>query len=51
MRDVLYLIAFILILGWIIGFMGFHAGAIIHVLLVIAIICIVVRLAQGRKVL
>lgn len=40
MRSILYVIAVILIIGWAIGFLGYHAGGIIHVLLVIAIISI-----------
>jgi len=30
---------------------GFHAGGIIHILLVIAIIAILLRVISGRKVL
>jgi Family of unknown function (DUF5670) len=33
------------------GFFVFHAGGLIHVLLVIAVIAILVRIIQGRKVL
>jgi len=51
MRDVLSVIAVILIVGWLLGFFMFHAGGLIHLLLVIALICIVVRLVQGRRVL
>lgn len=40
MRSILYIVAVILIIGWAIGFLGYHAGGIIHVLLVIAIISI-----------
>lgn len=36
----MYIIAVILVIGWAIGFLGYHAGGIIHVLLVIAIISI-----------
>jgi hypothetical protein len=36
----LYLIAVILIIGWLLGFFVFSAGNLIHVLLVIAIIAI-----------
>ncbi len=46
----LYLIAVILIIGWILGFFVFSAGSIIHILLVIAIIAILLRLIQGRRV-
>ncbi len=41
MRSILYIVAVILIIGWAIGFLGYHAGGIIHILLVIAIISII----------
>lgn len=43
----LYLIAVILLIGWALGFFAFHAGQIIHILLVIAIIAILLRLIRG----
>lgn len=49
MGNLLYIIAVILIIGWVIGFIGFHAGGIIHILLVIAVIAILLRIIQGRK--
>ena len=49
MGNLLYTIAVILIIAWAIGFLGFHAGNIIHILLVIAVIAILVRIIQGRK--
>jgi hypothetical protein len=51
MGNLLYGIAVVLLILWAIGFLGFHAGGIIHILLVIAIIAIVVKLIQGRRVL
>ena len=51
MGNLLYIIAVILIIGWAVGFFAFHAGGIIHVLLVIAIIAILLRVIQGRKIL
>jgi len=51
MSNLLYIIAVILIIGWAIGFIGFGAGGIIHILLVIAIIAILIRVIQGRRVL
>jgi hypothetical protein len=45
----LYLIAVILIIGWLLGFFIFSLGGLIHVLLVIAIIAILLRIIQGRK--
>jgi hypothetical protein len=41
MGNLLYIIAVILIIAWAIGFIGYSAGGIIHVLLVIAVIAII----------
>jgi len=51
MRDILYVVAVILIIAWALGFFAFHVGGLIHILLVIAIIAIIVRVIQGRRVL
>jgi hypothetical protein len=50
MGNILYLIAVILIIAWAIGFLGYHAGGLIHILLVIAVIAIVLRLIRGSGV-
>lgn len=50
MGNLLYVIAVILIIGWAVGFIGYSAGGLIHILLVIAVIAIILRLIQGRKV-
>ena len=47
----LYLIALILIIGWLLGFFVFSAGGLIHILLVIAIIAIILRLIRGDRAL
>lgn len=49
MGNLLYIVAVILIIGWLVGFFAFHAGGIIHVLLVIAIIVVLLRVIQGKK--
>ncbi len=49
MGNLLYYIAVILIIGWLVGFVGYSLGGLIHVLLVIAIISIVLRLIQGGR--
>jgi hypothetical protein len=46
----LYIIAIILIIGWLLGFFVFSAGGVIHILLVIAIIAILLRLIRGDRV-
>lgn len=50
MGNLLYIVAVILIIGWAVGFLGFQAGGLIHILLVIAIIAVILRLIQGRRV-
>jgi len=50
MRNLLYVVAVILIIAWAIGFIGYSAGGLIHVLLVIAIIAILYNVIQGRRV-
>jgi hypothetical protein len=50
MSNLLYLIAVILIIAWAIGFIGYHVGGIIHILLVIALIAILLRVIRGEKV-
>ena len=43
-------LAIVLLILWALGFVAFHVGgALIHLLLVIALIVIVVRLLQGRR--
>ncbi|MEL7587596.1 MAG: lmo0937 family membrane protein [Prolixibacteraceae bacterium] len=48
MRTILYLIAVILIIGWLLGFFLFSLGHLIHILLVFAVISILVSLIRGR---
>lgn len=50
MNNLLYLLAVILIIGWAIGFFGYHAGGLIHILLVIAVVAVLLRIISGRKV-
>jgi Family of unknown function (DUF5670) len=50
MSNLLYTIAVILVIFWTIGFFAYSAGSIIHVLLVIAVIAILLRLIQGKKI-
>ena len=46
----LYTIAMILIIMWLLGLVsGYTLGSFIHILLVVAIIMILVRIIQGRN--
>lgn len=51
MGNLLFTIAIILIIVWAIGFVVLNAGGLIHILLVIALIAIIVRVIQEKKVL
>jgi hypothetical protein len=50
--HMLYTIAVILLVAWLLGFLGIYTiGAFVHVLLVIAIVLFLVGLLSGRRVL
>jgi predicted ferric reductase len=49
MRSLLYIVAVLLVIGWAIGFIGYGAGGLIHILLVIAIIAILLNIIGGRN--
>jgi hypothetical protein len=50
MGSLLYLVAVILVIAWAVGFVGYGAGGLIHLLLVIAIIAILFRIISGRRI-
>lgn len=45
----LWTIVVILLILWLLGFVALDVGALIHILLVIAIIVVLVRVIQGRR--
>jgi hypothetical protein len=48
----LWTIALILLILWLLGMVSAHTiGGLIHVLLVVAIVVVLIRVIQGRKVL
>lgn len=49
MKNILYIVAVILIIFWAIGFFAYSLGSIIHILLVLAIISFLVRIIFGNK--
>lgn len=51
MGNLLYIIAVILVIGWLLGVFVYSATGLIHLLLVIAIIAILLQVIRGRKVL
>lgn len=53
MGNLLTIIAVILIIAWLIGFVGYSAsgGGLIHILLIIAAIAVLLRIIHGRKII
>ena len=49
MGNILYTIAVVLIILWLIGVLAYSLGGIIHVLLGIALFAILLRIIQGRR--
>lgn len=47
MSNLLYVIAVILLIGWVLGAFVFSVGKIIHILLVLAIIAVLIRVIRG----
>jgi hypothetical protein len=43
-------ILIVLIVLWALGFFAFHVGGLVHALLVIALVVLIIRLLQGRKI-
>jgi len=50
MRSILYLVAIILVIGWLLGVFAYNAGGLIHILLVIAIISLLLGLIRRGNV-
>jgi len=51
MGNLLYTVAVILLILWAIGYVGLHAGGIIHILIIIAIIAVLIRVIKGRRIM
>ncbi|MGO8996018.1 MAG: lmo0937 family membrane protein [Polyangiaceae bacterium] len=50
--NLLWAVAVVLFLMWMLGFFAFHvAGGLIHLLLVLAVIAVLVRIVTGRRLM
>ena len=50
MRSILFVLAAILIIGWLVGFFALKiASGLLHILLVVAVIAIIISFFQGKK--
>jgi len=50
MSNLLYLVAVILIILWVIGYYAYDFGSLIHILLGIAVVAILFRLIGGKRI-
>ena len=50
MRSILYVIAVVLLIGWLLGFFVYSATGIIHILLVLAIVSILLAVIRRGDV-
>jgi len=46
--SILWFVILILVVLWALGF-GFHAGPLIHLLLVVALVILIINLVSGRQ--
>ena len=49
MKNLLYIIAAVLVIVWLIGVFVYTLAGLIHILLVIAVIAVVIRLVSSKK--
>jgi uncharacterized membrane protein len=47
--NMLWTIGVILLILWLLGFLGHVGGGLIHILLVIAIVVVLIQVIQGRR--
>ena len=50
MKNLLYVLAVIIVIAWAIGFIGYSVGGIIHALLVIALISVLLGIIEGKNI-
>jgi hypothetical protein len=50
MSNLLYIIAVIMIIGWLLGVFVYSATGLIHLLLVIALVAVLLRVIQGKGI-
>jgi hypothetical protein len=49
LENILYLAAAVLLIFWLVGVVGYSAGGLVHVLLVLAVISLLVEVISGRR--
>ncbi|MFL5729084.1 MAG: lmo0937 family membrane protein [Cytophagaceae bacterium] len=49
MGNLLYILAVVLVIAWLIGVVRYDVSGLIHILLVIAVVVVLLRVIQGRR--
>jgi len=49
MRNIVYIVAVIFVIGWLIGLIGYHMRGAIHLLLAFAVIAVLLNVMQEKK--
>ena len=49
LSDLLYVVAVILLIGWLVGVFAFNLTGFFHILIVLAVISVLFRLIRGRR--
>lgn len=49
MGNLLYILAAIFIMGWVIAVYGYNAGGLVHVLLIVGVVAVIIRLLSRKK--
>lgn len=47
--DLLWILAILVFIGWLLGAFAFHAGGLIHILWVVILILVIIRLVKGKR--
>jgi uncharacterized protein (DUF58 family) len=50
MQNLLYSIVILLLIFWALGFFIYNTGAIIHILLILAVAVVLLKIIKGEKV-
>jgi len=45
-----YTIAVVLVVLWLLGFLSHVGGGLVHLLLVLAVVAVLIRIIQGRRI-
>ncbi|HAC15913.1 MAG TPA: lmo0937 family membrane protein [Bacteroidetes bacterium] len=51
MQNLLYVVAVILIIAWLVGVVSYSSEGLIHILLFIAVIAILLNVIRGRRLI